>query len=177
MKDVPDSDAAADLQELYQSTRLQVIKDFISGLLSHHTPRLYGHCIRVKLGSHSLYLCGRCTGLYLGLFIGIAVILFAGVQLEPPWLWFSVALCMGLFTVTDWMTQRLLPRKTTVRIRFATGIVSGAGLAIVFLLRDLLFLLVAVVIMFASVGLVTLFEERDQHLTEVIHVPDPDTSV
>ena len=86
--------------------------------------------------------------------------MFGGLSLEPAWLWYSVAVTIGLATVIDWMTQRLTPRKTTVRLRFLTGFASGIGLAIIFLIRDVLYVMVALVVMMASVGLVSLAENR-----------------
>lgn len=140
--------------------RRRVIAESVYVMLSHHPPALHGHCLRLTLRGHSLYLCGRCTGIYGGLIVGLAIILFGGLSLEPAWLWYSVAVTIGLATVIDWMTQRLTPRKTTVRLRFLTGFASGIGLAIIFLIRDVLYVMVALVVMMASVGLVSLAENR-----------------
>ncbi|NWF96579.1 MAG: DUF2085 domain-containing protein [Candidatus Thorarchaeota archaeon] len=156
-------------------TRRDEIVESFHVLVSHHPPSLFSHCVRISVRGRSLYLCGRCTGMYGGLGFGIVVILAFNVSMEPTWLWFLLALALGFATVTDWMTQRLTPRKTTVRVRFSTGFASGVGLAIVFLLRDMSVMLVTLAIMAVSVGVVSLIENRrtrtaqqdDPRLTEV----------
>jgi len=131
-------------------------------LLSHHPPSMYGHCLRLTIRGHSVYLCGRCTGIYGGLGVGLLALLMSQVVLEPSWLWFLIAVALGLTTTIDWMSQRLTPRKTTVRLRFVTGLMTGLGLAIVFYLNNLLFMLVTLAIMAVSVGSVSLVETRRQ---------------
>ncbi len=144
------------------------IKESIHVMLSHHPPSLYGHCLRVTFRGRSLYLCGRCTGIYGGLGLGILSIILLQVPLEPSWAWFILAVAMGLATVVDWTSQRLTPRKTTVQVRFWTGLFSGFGLAIIFMLRNLFFMLIALVGMTVSVGVVSLVENRrNQQAIEV----------
>ena len=58
------------------------------------------------------------------------------------------------------MSQRLTPRKTTNHIRAISGFGSGFGLAIIFLIGDLAFMLVALSIMAGSVGIVGVIENR-----------------
>jgi uncharacterized membrane protein len=136
------------------------IKEGLHMMLSHHPPSLYGHCLRISIRGHSLYLCGRCTGIYGGLGIGILILFLFRISLTPIWLWFLISVILGFSTVVDWMSQRLTPRKTTNNMRALTGFCSGLGLAIVFYLGDLAFMLVALTIMSASVGLVGLIENR-----------------
>jgi uncharacterized membrane protein len=136
------------------------IKEGLHMMLSHHPPSLYGHCLRISIRGHSLYLCGRCTGIYSGLGIGLLVFFLFRINLTPIWLWFLISVALGFTTVVDWMSQRLTPRKTTNNIRALTGFCSGLGLAIVFYLGDLAYMLVALAIMSASVGLVGLVENR-----------------
>jgi len=92
--------------------------------------------------------------------MGLLALLMSRVALEPSWLWFLIAVALGLTTTIDWMSQRLTPRKTTVRLRFVTGLMTGLGLAIVFYLNNLLFMLVTLAIMAVSVGSVSLVETR-----------------
>jgi uncharacterized membrane protein len=136
------------------------IKEGLHMMLSHHPPSLYGHCLRISFRGHSLYLCGRCTGIYGGLGVGILFLFLFSIDLTPRWLWFLIAVALGFTTVVDWVSQRLTPRKTTNIIRAVTGFFSGVGLAIVFYLGDLVYMLVALAIMSASVGLVGLIENR-----------------
>jgi uncharacterized membrane protein len=136
------------------------IKESIHVMISHHPPSLYGHCLRITFRGKSLYLCGRCTGIYGGLGLGILLIAFLPVSLDPSWAWFILAVALGLATVVDWTSQRLTPRKTTNHVRFWSGLFSGIGLAIIFMLRNLFFMLIALVGMTVSVGVVSLIENR-----------------
>ncbi|MDF1540173.1 MAG: DUF2085 domain-containing protein [Candidatus Thorarchaeota archaeon] len=146
--------------DAYAWTRKDEIKETMHTLISHHPPSLYSHCMRVSIFGRSLYFCSRCTGIYGGMGIGVIAIFLLGINLSPPWLWFMIALILGFSTVTDWMTQRISPRKTRNSVRFVTGAMSGLGLAIVFLLADLLFMLITLGIMVASVGIVGILENR-----------------
>ena len=137
--------------------------DFREGLhmlLSHHPPSMFGHCLRVSIRGHSVYLCGRCSGIYGGLGIGLIFLFIFQVQLNPEWFWFLISVAFGFTTVIDWMSQRLTPRKTTNFVRASTGFFSGVGLAIIFYLGNLAYMLVALAVMSTSVGLVGLIENR-----------------
>lgn len=92
--------------------------------------------------------------------LGILTILFGHISLEPSWLWFLLAVALGLTTVIEWMTQRMTPRKTTLHLRFVSGLMSGIGLAIVFMLSNMFYMLVTLAIMGVSIGTVSLFEAR-----------------
>ena len=89
----------------------------------------------------------------------VLIILFQ-INLTPSWFWFLFSIILGFTTVVDWMSQRLAPRKTTNHIRAITGFCSGFGLAIIFLLGDLSFMLVTLAIMAGSIGIVGLIENR-----------------
>ncbi|TFG34905.1 DUF2085 domain-containing protein [Candidatus Thorarchaeota archaeon] len=136
------------------------IKEGIHMLLSHHPPSLYGHCLRVSFMGRSLYLCGRCTGIYGGLGFGIVFLILLNISLTPSWFWFLLSVVLGFSTVVDWMSQRLTPRKTTNHVRAITGFFSGFGLAVIFLLGDLLYMMVTLAIMAGSVGIVGIVENR-----------------
>ena len=152
-------DDELDLETLEWS-RADDFKEGIHMLLSHHPPSLYGHCLRVSFRGRSLYFCGRCTGIYGGLGLGMLLILMFQLDLTPKWFWFFLSLVLGFTTVVDWMSQRLTPRKTTNHIRAITGFCSGFGLAVIFLLGDLSFMLVTLGIMAGSVGIVGMIENR-----------------
>lgn len=137
--------------------------DFANGLhmlLSHHPPSMYGHCLRVSIMGRSLYLCGRCSGIYGGLGLGLLFLFIFQVQLTPEWFWFFLSVALGFTTVVDWMSQRLTPRKTTNFVRASTGFLSGLALAIIFYLGNLAYMLVALAVMSASIGIVGLVENR-----------------
>jgi uncharacterized membrane protein len=137
--------------------------DFREGmhmLLSHHPPSMYGHCLRVTIMGRSLYLCGRCSGIYGGLGGGLLFLFIFQIQLDPEWFWFFVSVALGYTTIIDWMSQRLTPRKTTNFTRASTGFMSGLALAIIFYLANLAYMLVALASMSASIGIVGLIENR-----------------
>ena len=137
--------------------------DFLGGaqmLLSHHPPSMYAHCLRVSFRGRSLYLCGRCSGIYGGLGGGLLFLFIFQIQLNPEWFWFFTAVALGFTTVIDWMSQRLTPRKTTNFVRASTGFMSGLALAIIFYLANLGYMLVALAVMSSSIGIVGLIENR-----------------
>ena len=146
--------------ESLQWSRSDELKEVVHTLISHHPPSQYGHCLRVSFMGRSIYFCSRCTGLYGGLGIGVLAIALLGIALEPSWLWFLIALALGFTTVVDWMTQRISPRKTTNHIRFVTGTTSGIGLAIVFLLANLVYMLLTLGVMVFSVAIVSILENK-----------------
>ena len=135
-------------------------REGVQMLLSHHPPSMYGHCLRVSFMGRSLYLCGRCSGIYGGLGGGLLFLFIFRIQLIPEWFWFFVSVALGYTTIIDWMSQRLTPRKTTNLVRASTGFMSGVALAIIFFLGNLAYMLVALASMSASIGLVGLIENR-----------------
>ena len=150
--------------DLASWSRGDEIKESLHTLVSHHPPSHFGHCLRLSFMGRSVYFCSRCTGIYGGLAIGVGVMALAGISLgttwEETWLWFLIALALGFSTVTDWVSQRLTSRKTTNFVRISTGLLSGFGLAIVFILGNLLYMLVTLAVMMLSVGLVGVIESR-----------------
>ncbi|MFW9794645.1 MAG: DUF2085 domain-containing protein [Candidatus Thorarchaeota archaeon] len=138
-------------------------RDIVEGLqmlISHHPPSMFGHCLRVTVMGRSLYFCGRCTGIYGGLGLGLLTLFLFQIRLTPEWLWFFISVTLGFTTIVDWMSQRLTPRKTTNFVRASTGFFSGLALAIIFYLANLLYMLVALAAMSASVGIVGIIENR-----------------
>ncbi len=157
------SDRSDELAIQYETwTRADEAKEALHALVSHHPPSLYGHCLRLSFRGKSVYFCGRCTGIYGGLGIGVLFLWLFNVSLQPDWLWFLIALVFGLSTVIDWTTQRMTPRKTRNSVRFVTGFFSGVGLAIVFLLANLFYMLITLAVMVISVGIVGIVESRNR---------------
>jgi uncharacterized membrane protein len=150
---------------LMQWSRWQELKESAQMIISHHPPSYFGHCLRVSFMGKSVYFCGRCSGIYGGLAAGLLILLVGHITLEPSWLWFLGSVAIGFATVVDWTTQRLTPRKTTVRIRAVTGFLSGLSLAVVFVLANLVYLLVTLIIMGGSIGLVGAIEAKRNRTT------------
>lgn len=151
-------DEAEELPEEW--SRTDDVKDGIHMMLSHHAPSMYGHCLRVSIRGRAIYFCARCTGIYGGLGFGLLFFFFAGIPLTPDWLWFILAVVLGFTTVIDWMSQRLTPRKTKNLVRASTGFMSGLALAIIFYLANLFYMLVALIVMSASIGITSLIEGK-----------------
>ena len=141
-------------------SRRDEIKESIHTLFSHHPPSHYGHCLRVSLRGHSIYFCARCSGIYGGLGIGILVLLLFSFRLEPHWLWFLFSVALGFATIVDWVSQRVTPRKTRNLMRAGTGFASGIGLAIVFYLANVYYMLLTLAIMMITIGTVSFMENR-----------------
>jgi uncharacterized membrane protein len=163
---VPTLNGEENRQQHYDELALEDMQrpsDYSEGLqmlLSHHPPSMYAHCLRVTILGRSLYFCGRCSGIYGGLGLGLILLFALRVPLTPDWFWFFLAVALGYTTIVDWMSQRLTPRKTTNFVRASTGFMSGLALAIIFYLANLLYMLVALASMSASVGIVGLIENR-----------------
>ncbi|NHI88621.1 MAG: DUF2085 domain-containing protein [Candidatus Thorarchaeota archaeon] len=163
MSSETESDVHPDALSTSEEDDIDRTGDFANGLqmlLSHHPPSMYGHCLRVSIMGRSLYLCGRCSGIYGGLGLGLLFLFIFQVQLTPEWFWFFLSVALGFTTVIDWMSQRLTPRKTTNFVRASTGFLSGLALAIIFYLGNLAYMLVALAVMSASIGIVGLVENR-----------------
>ncbi len=83
------------------------------------------------LFGHKLAVCARCTGVYLGLFVGgvfAALLLSFGAMQKP--------LGMGVFLVAlapafvDGTTQLVGLRQSTNVLRLATGFLAGAAVSV-----------------------------------------------
>ena len=92
------------------------------------------HAFQVSFGGQTYYICARCSGLYLGVILGLSSV-FPLLLLAPPALSLgdlpTSLLCLSLAApaLLDWTTQRLALRCSTNPIRFATGLLAGLSLA------------------------------------------------
>ncbi|MEM3465725.1 MAG: DUF2085 domain-containing protein [Candidatus Jordarchaeales archaeon] len=134
------------------------IKKFLVFLLSHHTEEYAHRTLRLKIRTHEVRLCARCSGLTLGFFSGILVLHF--------WWWLyiteqvAVALIVLLLmpALLDWGTQSVLGRESKNWIRVTTGFSLGFGICLAkfinlttLLILVSIFYLLAVLIMFKRV--------------------------
>jgi hypothetical protein len=85
---------------------------------------------------------------------------------EPSWFWFFIALAIGFSTVVDWISQRLTPRKTTNITRAATGFLSGVSLAMILYLGNIVYMVVALAVMGATIGGVGYIESKRRPMRE-----------
>jgi uncharacterized membrane protein len=114
-------------------------------LLSHHEPAEYDRCHRLRVGSRTVHLCARCSGIYPGILAGIAIFLLgvgsSGVQIA------AIAV-LPLFALVDWAATTFRPITGSNRIRTITGgllgIAYGLGLGRFLLGGDLRVLAVGV---------------------------------
>lgn len=93
------------------------------------------HAFRVHFDGRLYYVCARCSGLYLGVVLGLPLTL--ALAFAMPFLLHLgdvptdlVCLGLGLPTMIDWSTQRLALRESTNRLRFATAFLAGFSLVL-----------------------------------------------
>ncbi len=92
------------------------------------------HAFKVKLDDQIYYVCARCSGLYLGIFIGFPVS-FVMLIFFPFFYSLGdlgttlVAILMAVSAILDWTTQRLALRESRNAIRFWTAIPAGFALS------------------------------------------------
>lgn len=108
-------------------------------LLSHHEPDERERCHTVAVGDRRLHLCARCTGIYPGIALGIALTVGG---LWPAWV--SLPWLVALLpapALADWARSALRNRPGTNAVRTLTGaglgLAYGTGLASIFAGRHL----------------------------------------
>jgi uncharacterized membrane protein len=92
------------------------------------------HAFKVQLDDITYYVCARCSGLYLGIFLGFPIS-FVMLVFFP--LFYSlgdmgttlVAIMFSLPAILDWTTQRLALRESRNGIRFWTAMPAGFALS------------------------------------------------
>jgi uncharacterized membrane protein len=93
------------------------------------------HAFHVHFDGRLYYVCARCSGLYLGVVLGLPLTLTLALAV-PLLLHLGDVLtdlvCLGLAlpTMIDWSTQRLALRESTNRLRFATAFLGGFALVL-----------------------------------------------
>lgn len=100
-------------------------KKFLKGhIICHGIPER-----SFKIKGHQFPVCARCTGLYLGSFTVIGLV----VIFNPAYnqLIFILGLLMIIPTFIDGFTQYLNFRESDNNLRFITGLIGGVGLGVV----------------------------------------------
>ncbi|MFX1566339.1 MAG: DUF2085 domain-containing protein [Promethearchaeota archaeon] len=108
-------------------------KRILGGILSFFYHKQI-HAFKVQLDGQTYYVCARCSGLYLGIFIGLPVS-FIMLFFYP--IFYSlgdigttlVAVAISLPAILDWTTQRLALRESRNGIRFWTALPTGFALS------------------------------------------------
>lgn len=96
--------------------------NFIGSLVCHQNPKK-----TLVIGGRFLPVCARCTGAYLGLLIGYAVIMYRKKEADgPPNIWAVSLLSMPM--IIDSVLQALAVRGSTNVLRLITGLFFGVAL-------------------------------------------------
>ncbi|SEH36668.1 Predicted membrane protein [Halopenitus malekzadehii] len=124
-------------------------------LLSHHKPAEYDRCHRISIGSLTLRLCARCSGIYPGIMAGIA--LGIGGWLQGP-IGLLVIAVFPIAALVDWALTAGDPGAGSNRIRTVTGLLLGIayGLGMHRLLLDGDLRILAIGVGYAAVVLLML---------------------
>ncbi|WP_096391647.1 DUF2085 domain-containing protein [Halopenitus persicus] len=91
-------------------------------LLSHHEPAEYDRCHRLRVGSRTIHLCARCSGVYPGIVVGS--VLGIGGWL-PGSLGLAAIAVLPLAALVDWSLTAGRPDAGSNRVRTATGLLLG----------------------------------------------------
>lgn len=102
-------------------------------LLSHHVPAERYRCYAPRVRGHKLHLCARCSGIYPGIALGVAVHL---LELSPLTAFLFVVV-FPLPALVDWVLTTFTGRRGSNLVRTASGALLGYGygLGLVYLLR------------------------------------------
>ncbi len=79
----------------------------------------------LKINSHYLPVCARCTGIYIGMFVFFLLQFFIEFSYELDL--FFVSILLMLPTIIDGTTQLLKLRESNNVIRLITGFICGIG--------------------------------------------------
>ncbi len=99
-------------------------KDRVTQLIAHHEPKNYDRTLFFKYKKNALRLCARCTGVYLGIILGIT----ATILDYDPFTSMAGQYLMALMTlpaVIDWSFTRLKIWKSNNPTRITTGLLMG----------------------------------------------------
>lgn len=105
------------------------VKKFLLFLLSHHTEEYAHRTLHVKIRTHEIRLCARCSGLTLGFFSGVLAHFYFWQWLyiaEPVAVTLIILLLMP--ALLDWGTQSVLGRESKNWLRILTGFSLGFGI-------------------------------------------------
>ena len=91
-------------------------------MLSHHSYNKLSHTIRISIGKREAYLCARCTGIGIGMIIGLLYVNFLAYGfLQYP----ALIVAFVLPATVDWLFQVFRFRNSTNPRRLVTGALVG----------------------------------------------------
>jgi uncharacterized membrane protein len=108
-------------------------KRILGGILSFFYHKKI-HAFRIQLDDKTYYVCARCSGLYLGIFLGfplsfVMLIFFPICYSLGDFGTTLIAVLISLPAILDWTTQRLAFRVSRNGIRFWTALPAGFALS------------------------------------------------
>jgi len=136
-------------------------------LLSHHRPEKLHRTIHICIKRRHLYLCARCTGIWMGM-LSIFIASLLGLDL-PLWLYLLLLTVLPAPAMIDWTTQSCKIRESKNLIRVGTGFLLGIGWGLFFLLlaKSMLYLfLVGLMILCAYILLVYVIALKTNFLND-----------
>jgi uncharacterized membrane protein len=104
-------------------------KRLIGGILSYCEHKQI-HAFKIQINGRIYYVCARCSGLYLGMFLGFLIsyimLLYASIFYILDDLGTTLlAVLISLPAILDWTSQRLALRESRNAIRFGTALPTG----------------------------------------------------
>ncbi len=120
-------DNAAQIDNI-DSAFARVFYDAGNGNCHQHASRSF------FLNDNQMPFCARCTAIFFGIVIGVAILMFLAIELNILWLIVGM-IPMGI----DGTVQLLTDYESTNLLRFITGTTAGmvAGLAIGFIIAEI----------------------------------------
>jgi uncharacterized membrane protein len=129
-------------------------------LLSHHEPEEWDRChaVRIPGRERPLRLCARCSGIYLGIALGVALVWAGALPVVPV-----LVAVLPAFALADWARSQFTARRGSNSVRTATGLALGFayGMGLLGVLRgDARVAVIAVGVGYASLAATGLWAER-----------------
>src|SRR5437899_13100788 len=91
-------------------------------MLSHHSYSRLSHTIRISLGTREVYLCARCTGIGVGMLVGLSYVNYLAYGfLQYP----ALIVAFVLSAIVDWLFQVLRIKNRTNPRRLVSGALVG----------------------------------------------------
>lgn len=98
------------------------LKQTANYILSHHEPAEYYKCHHIKFTGIEIYICSRCLGVYLGILIGVLIVIY---NLLNPIYYLFIIDVFPLLALADWSITTFTSKKSNNSIRSITGLFLG----------------------------------------------------
>ena len=99
-------------------------------MTSHHPPCQLNRTWEVNVFSHKIYICTRCFGQYLGIFLSLLFLLTSDFVLKGTLREFLLLCILPFPVIIDWLSQTLGFRESSNVIRIISGFIFGINLGI-----------------------------------------------